>query len=132
MAVFNNGGLNEFPPICDTDGNILNVSDGGIIFADGWYHWYGLALRPLPFGKNGSGGQVSDIGVVMYKSKDMTRWEYEGVILPVGSVNDTYLKPPLRFERPKIIYNRNTRIPIIAILNFKIFHSMNFCSKAIF
>lgn len=108
MAVFNNGALNEFPLIYDTDGNILNASDGGIIYVDGWYHWYGLALRPLPFGKNGSGGQVSDKGVVMYRSKDIARWEYERVILPVGSPNDTYLKPPLRYERPKIVYNRQT------------------------
>ena len=108
MAVFHNGTLNEFPLIYDTNGNVLNASDGGIICADGCYHWYGLALRPLPFGKNGSGGQVSDKGVVMYRSKDMSSWEYEGVILPVVTSNDTYLKPPLRFERPKIIYNRKS------------------------
>ncbi|MCR4620674.1 MAG: family 43 glycosylhydrolase [Clostridiales bacterium] len=108
MIVFHNGALDEFPLLHDTDGNVLNASDGGIISVDGWYHWYGLALRPLPFGKNGSGGQVSDTGVVMYRSRDLSTWEYEGVILRAGSSNDTFLRPPLRFERPKLLFNKMT------------------------
>ena len=108
MAVFHNGGLNEFPLIYDTEGSVLNASDGGIIRADGYFHWYGLALRPLPFGKNGQGGQVSDTGVVMYRSRDMCTWEFENVILPAGSNNDTFFKAPLRYERPKILHNSVT------------------------
>ena len=41
----------------DTDGNVINASDGGVIYADGKYHWYGQALRDLPFCGGGKGGQ---------------------------------------------------------------------------
>ncbi len=106
MGKIINGKLNEFAVTNDTDGNPINASDGGIIFAEGRYHWYGQALRPLPFAPKGNGGQVTDTGVVMYASDDLCNWEYEGVILACG---DGELKAPMRFERPKIIYNEKTK-----------------------
>ena len=106
MSVFVNGKVGEIIDLYDTDGNIINASDGGVIFAEGRYHWYGQALRPLPFAGKGEGGQVTDVGVVMYASDDLCRWEYEGVILACG---EGELKPPMRFERPKIIYNEKTK-----------------------
>ena len=48
MRSFCHGEINEFIDWLDTDGNIINASDGGVIFADGKYHWYGMAFRPLP------------------------------------------------------------------------------------
>ena len=48
MESFVHGELEEFVPWYDTEGNIINASDGGIIYVDGIYHWYGMALRPLP------------------------------------------------------------------------------------
>lgn len=101
-----NGKINEFIDWRDIDGNIINASDGGVIYAEGAYHWYGQALRPLPIEINGKGGQTTTTGVVMYKSTDLVLWEYEGVILPCGGGD---LKPPMRFERPKIIYNNKTK-----------------------
>lgn len=47
MNSFKHGEINEFVNWYDTDGNIINASDGGIIFAEGKYHWYGQALRPM-------------------------------------------------------------------------------------
>ena len=44
----------------------------------------------------------------MYRSRDLSTWEYEGVILRAGSSNDTFLRPPLRFERPKLLFNKMT------------------------
>lgn len=101
-----NGKTHEFIDWHDTDGNVINASDGGIIFADGKYHWYGQAMRDRGLAYNGEGGQVTDIGVVMYASSDLYNWEYEGVILACG---DGELKAPMRFERPKIIYNEKTK-----------------------
>ena len=49
MKSFYHGEINEFIDWHDTDGNIINASDGGIIFANGKYHWYGMAFRNLPF-----------------------------------------------------------------------------------
>ena len=108
MEAFVHGELDEFIPWYDTDGNIINASDGGIIYVDGVYHWYGMALRPLPTGANGKGGQSTTTGVVMYASEDLYHWKYEGVILACSSDPSSPLYAPMRFERPKILYNSKT------------------------
>ena len=108
MESFYHGEINEFAEWYDTDGNIINASDGGIIFIDGKYHWYGMALRPLPMAGGPHGGQMTDTGVVMYASEDLLNWEYEGVILEVSNDPESELYAPMRFERPKIIYNEKT------------------------
>lgn len=105
MDRFIHGRTDEFIDWRDTDGNIINASDGGVIFANGRYHWYGQAMRPYGVDFGGKGGQVTDIGVVMYASDDLYNWEYEGVILACG---EGELRAPMRFERPKIIYNEKT------------------------
>ncbi len=105
---FINGGLDEFHPWMDTDGNILNVSDGGIIHVNGKYYWYGMALRPLPFGTSGKGGQTTERGVVMYSSADLYNWNSEGIVLPCSKDPQHTLYGPMRFERPKIVFNEKT------------------------
>lgn len=106
MDRFVHGEIHRFIDWKDTDGNVINASDGGIIFADGRYHWYGQAMRDRVFVTGGEGGQVTDVGVVMYASTDLYNWEYEGVILSCTDTGE--LKAPMRFERPKIIYNEKT------------------------
>lgn len=108
MEEFINGELEEYVPWYDEDGNIINASDGGVIFAEGRYHWYGMALRPLPSGAEGKGGQSTTTGVVMYESQDLYHWRYEGVILSCSMDPASDLYPPMRFERPKITYNEKT------------------------
>lgn len=109
MNTFQHGELNEFVQWHDTDGNIINASDGGIIFAEGKYHWYGQALRPLSSNWKGRGGQSTTTGVVMYESEDLLNWKYEGVILACTDDPDSQLRAPMRFERPKIVYNEKTK-----------------------
>ena len=109
MQKYIHGEINEFIPWHDTDGNIINASDGGILFAEGKYHWYGQALRPMPFSTNGKGGQTTTTGVVMYESEDLLNWKYEGVILACSDDPNSPLYAPMRFERPKIIYNEKTK-----------------------
>ncbi len=109
MRIIKNGRINEFIDWHDTDGNIINASDGGIIFHDGKYYLYGQALRPLGFDTEGRGGQVTERGVVMYSSCDLVTWKYEGVILSTEDKEDSPLRPPMRFERPKILYNKKTK-----------------------
>lgn len=104
-----NGELNQFVDWYDTNGEIINVSDGGIIYMDGVYHWYGMVLRPLPFNSGEKGGQTTTTGVGMYKSTDLQNWEYEGVVLPCSKDPAHPLYGPMRFERPKIIYNDKTK-----------------------
>ena len=38
MNSFKHGEITEFVQWYDTDGNIINASDGGVIFAEGKYH----------------------------------------------------------------------------------------------
>lgn len=109
MRSFCHGETNEFIDWRDTDGNIINASDGGVIYFSGKYHWYGMAFRPLPFKSGPHGGQMTDIGVVMYESEDLLSWKYEGVILEVSTDPTSELYAPMRFERPKIIYNEKTK-----------------------
>lgn len=104
-----NGSLNEFIPWYDTDGSEINVSDGGVLYVDGVYHWYGMQLRDLPVGRNGEGGQTTMTGVAMYASTDLKNWQYEGIILPCSEDPAHDLYAPMRFERPKIIYNEKTK-----------------------
>lgn len=103
------GELTDFTDWLDTDGNVINASDGGVIYVDGVYHWYGMAFRPLPFAGKGQGGQATTTGVVMYASRDLMTWTYEGVILPCSTDPADDLYGPMRFERPKIIYNDRTK-----------------------
>ena len=109
MKAFCHGEINEFIAWHDTDGNIINASDGGVIYVDGKYHWYGMAFRELPFCSGPNGGQMTDIGVVMYESTDLLNWKYEGVILEISNDPTSELYGPMRFERPKIIYNDKTK-----------------------
>ena len=110
MEKWVNGNFDEFIDWYDTDENIINASDGGIIYADGKYHWYGQALRDLP--ENADillHGGVTTTGIIMYESDDLYNWRYEGVILPCSDDPSSELYAPMRFERPKIIYNDKTK-----------------------
>ena len=109
MSKIINGDISSFTDWYDTDGNIINASDGGIIYAEGVYHWYGQALRALPNGANGRGGQSTTKGVVMYASKDLCSWSFERVILECSDDPRSELYAPMRFERPKIVYNERTK-----------------------
>lgn len=109
MESFKHGEITEFVQWYDTEGNIINASDGGVIFAEGKYHWYGQALQAKPMAGKGEGGAATVVGVVMYESEDLLNWKYEGVILPVSVDAEGDLKAPMRLERPKIIYNDKTK-----------------------
>lgn len=108
MEMWKHGELEEFIPWNDEEGNTINASDGGIIYAEGKYHWYGQSLRPLPSGGEGKGGQSTVMGVVMYESEDLYHWHYEGLILACSEDPASDLYAPMRFERPKIIFNDST------------------------
>jgi len=106
---FANGAVTEHLAWNDTSGNLINAHDGGILWANGKYHWYGMALRPLPVTNKLDGGQKTTIGVVMYSSKDLYNWTYEGVVLACSPDPKSPLYGPMRFERPKILYNARTK-----------------------
>jgi len=104
-----NGDFNEFVEWTDTRGEIINAHDGGIIFVNGKYYWYGLALRALGQDKGENNGAATTIGINLYSSKDLYEWKYEGVILTTSKNASSQLLSPMRLERPKIIYNKKTK-----------------------
>ncbi|MBQ7064217.1 MAG: family 43 glycosylhydrolase [Firmicutes bacterium] len=103
-----NGSTSEYIDWTDTEGHIINVSDGGMIFADGRYHWYGQVMQDLGEGKGFTSSSATLQGIAMYGSEDLEHWEYEGIILACSTEAEGDLKAPLRFERSKIIYNVGT------------------------
>lgn len=102
------GKVDEFVQWYDEDGDIINASDGGILYEDGVYHWYGMALRALPDGRGGASGGASTEGIVMYASTDLHHWKKEGVILALSDDPTSPLYAPMRVERPKILKCPNT------------------------
>ena len=101
MEFISNGKSGEFIDWFDTDGDVINASDGGIIFDGGKYYWYGQAMRNRGFGTKGEGGQVTDVGVVMYSSENLTDWKYDGVILAVNNDEESPLCAPMRLNVQK-------------------------------
>ncbi len=109
VANFHNGAVTDHVKWLDTSGDLINAHDGGISYAGGKYHWYGMALRPLPAIGGANGGQKTMVGVVMYGSANLYDWAYEGAILECSTNTTSSLCGPMRFERPKIIYNDTTK-----------------------
>lgn len=108
-AAFCNGAFAENVRWLDNRGELINAHDGGILYQDGIYFWYGMALRPLGLGKQGANGAATTTGIRLYSSRDLYNWTDEGVILPCSDDPTSPLHGPMRFERPKMLFNAKTR-----------------------
>ncbi len=80
----------------DTDDNPIHAHSGGVIKVDDTYYWFG-EYRKADWNFN---------AVRMYKSKDLKNWEFANNVLTEASHPDLYCR---LIERPKIIYNEQTR-----------------------
>ena len=87
----------------DNEGKHINAHGGGILFYNDTYYWFGEYRLPR-YEKD-----KSKYGVSCYSSKDLLHWKNEGLVLKVISDSSGLLKPGCIIERPKVIYNRNTR-----------------------
>ncbi|MDH6390947.1 hypothetical protein M2480_001934 [Parabacteroides sp. PFB2-12] len=87
----------------DNKGVHINAHGGGILFVDNTYYWYGEHKTA------GEAGNVANVGVHCYSSKDLYNWKDEGVVLtvmPEGSGSD--IEQGCILERPKVIHNTKT------------------------
>lgn len=87
----------------DNNGVPINAHGGGILFHQGTYYWFGEHKT------EGRGGNVANVGVHCYSSKDLYHWTDEGIALsvePEGSGSP--IEKGCILERPKVIYNTKT------------------------
>lgn len=88
----------------DNHGVHINAHGGGILYDNGVYYWFGEHKV------EGSIGNTAQVGVHCYSSTDLYKWKDEGIALsvaPEGSGSD--IEKGCVLERPKVIYNANTR-----------------------
>ena len=103
---FLNGSKDECKYVADLRGRVINAFGGGVLYADGAYHRYGLSLRSLSAEE---GGEKSGNGIAMYRSDDLYNWENEGIVLPLTGREDSPLRGPMKLDGPSILYNEKTR-----------------------
>ena len=84
----------------DDKGVHINAHGGGILREGDTYYWFGEHKT------EGTGGNVAQVGVHCYSSKDLYDWKDEGIALAVEK-NDTAspIAAGCILERPKVIYN---------------------------
>jgi hypothetical protein len=98
----------------DTDGQAINAHGGGVLYHQGTYYWYGefkTGKTYLPnCNKSWGGTRVDLAGVSCYSSTNLSDWKNEGLVLAAMSNSPGHdLHPSRTLERPKVVYNRNTR-----------------------
>lgn len=87
----------------DTNGVPINAHGGGFLYRNGIYYWFG------EFKTEGSEGNVANVGVSCYSSKDLYHWKNEGIALKVSDDPASDIVKGSIIERPKVLYNAKTK-----------------------
>jgi hypothetical protein len=106
LAAQTNAGSNEFHPgelWYDTSGVPINAHGGGILYRDGVYYWFG------EFKTEGAKGNLANVGVSCYSSRDLYHWKNEGIALKVSDDPASEIVAGSVIERPKVLYNAKTK-----------------------
>ena len=87
----------------DDKGVHINAHGGGILRVGDTYYWFGEHKT------EGSAGNLAQVGVHCYSSKDLYNWKDEGIALSVVPDDTTsHIAKGCVLERPKVIYNKKT------------------------
>ena len=87
----------------DDKGVHINAHGGGILRVGDTYYWFGEHKT------EGSAGNLAQVGVHCYSSKDLYNWKDEGIALSVVPDDTTsHIVKGCVLERPKVIYNKKT------------------------
>lgn len=85
----------------DDKGVHINAHGGGILRVGDTYYWFGEHKT------EGSAGNLAQVGVHCYSSKDLYNWKDEGIALSVVPDDTTsHIAKGCVLERPKVIYNK--------------------------
>jgi hypothetical protein len=87
----------------DTNGVAINAHGAGFLYQKGTYYWFG------EFKTAGPRGNVANVGVSCYSSKDLYHWKNEGIALKVSHVAGSDIEAGSIIERPKVLYNQMTK-----------------------
>jgi hypothetical protein len=91
----------------DTDGVPINAHGAGFLYVNGTYYWFG------EFKTNGSAGNVANVGVSVYSSRDLYHWKNEGIALKVSDDPGSDIVRGCIIERPKVLFNRKTNLYVM-------------------
>lgn len=82
----------------------INAHGGGILYQNGTYYWFGEHKT------EGEAGNLANVGVHCYSSKDLYHWTDQGIALSVVA-NDpsSDIAKGCILERPKVIFNPKTK-----------------------
>ncbi|KAL2851108.1 hypothetical protein BJY01DRAFT_245210 [Aspergillus pseudoustus] len=89
----------------DTDGNPISAYGPGFLKVDDTWYWVGQDLSSQP------AGELNPGFVNLYKSKDLTNWDFVNTIVDVNT-QDVYGNRPFTMSfpgRPKLLYNKPTK-----------------------
>lgn len=87
----------------DNRGVHINAHGGGVLFHEGRYFWFGEHKTA------GEAGNVAQVGVHAYSSRDLYNWTDEGIALEVSEDSRSPMARGCILERPKVLFNERTR-----------------------
>jgi len=87
----------------DTDGVAINAHGAGFLYREGTYYWFG------EFKTEGRRGNVANVGISCYSSKDLYHWKNQGIALKVSHKAGSDIEAGSIIERPKVLFNQKTK-----------------------
>jgi len=87
----------------DNNGVHINAHGGGLLVVGKTIYWFGEHKI------EGGAGNVAQVGVHCYSSRDLYNWKDEGIALAVSDDPKSDIAKGCILERPKVIYNKKTR-----------------------
>ncbi|MGA2175145.1 MAG: glycoside hydrolase family 43 protein [Verrucomicrobiota bacterium] len=100
------GSLHSFHPgelWPDDHGRHINAHGGGLLHYGAMYYWFGEHKIA------GELGNTAQVGVHVYSSRDLYNWEDRGIALPVSQDPSSEIAAGCILERPKVLFNEQTR-----------------------
>jgi len=102
-AAVGQGGFRPGELWMDDKGVPINAHGGGILLHDGVYYWFGEHKI------EGNAGNYAQVGVHVYRSRDLVHWRDCGIALTVSDEPKSEIVKGCIIERPKVIYNAKTK-----------------------